>query len=136
MADSPASRRPGYGIIAASFLTTALLLAGVVSWFASTSPEGLEWCYQSRRYEKVEQNVRNESPVVVAIDRWQKKWSPMSDYTKRAAPLGALPNESKLSVAAWPHVDGWGSLAGVLGTAITLGLLYGVSRLIPKTSHD
>lgn len=140
-ADSPASRQPGYGVIAASFFATALLLAGVVSWFASTSPDGLEWSYQEHRYEKVEQNVRNQSPVVAAVDRWQQKWSPMSDYTKRSTPLGELPNESKPDeskpeVAAWPHVDGWGSLAGVLGTSITLGLLFGVSRLIPKTSHD
>lgn len=138
---SPASRQPGYGVIAASFFATALLLAGVVSWFASTSPDGLEWSYQERRYEKVEQNVRNQSPVVAAVDRWQQKWSPMSDYTKRSTPLGEVPNEnkpdeSKPEVAAWPHVDGWGSLAGVLGTSITLGLLFGVSRLIPKTSHD
>ena len=132
---SPATQRPGYGVVAASFLMTALLLAGVVSWFASTSPEGLEWCYQEHRYEKVERNVRNESPVIAAVDRWQKKWSPMSDYTKRAAPVGTLPNEGK-SAPAWPHVSGWGSLAGVLGTVITLVILYGLSRLIPKTSHD
>jgi cobalt/nickel transport system permease protein len=134
--DSPvATHRPGYGVVTVSLLVTALLMAGVVSWFASTLPDGLEWSYLEHRYGTVEHNVRNESPIVGAVDQWQSKWSLMSDYTSRETPLGTLPTvEGKSGV--WPNVDGWRSLAGVLGTIITLSLLYGVSRMIRRTAHD
>jgi cobalt/nickel transport system permease protein len=141
--DSPgAARRPGYAVVTASLLVTALLIAGVVSWFASTWPDGLEWSYREHRYQAAEQNVRNESPLIAAVDQWQSKWSLMSDYTKRAAPLGELSSaRTALAVegmagSAWPNLDGWRSLAGVLGTTITLSMLYGASRMIRRTVHD
>ncbi len=129
------SNRPGYGVVTVSLLVTALLMAGVVSWFASTLPDGLEWSYLEHRYGTVEQNVRNESPIVGAVDQWQSKWSLMSDYTSREAPLGTLPTAEGKS-SAWPNISGWRSLAGVLGTIITLCVLYGVSRMIRRTAHD
>ena len=104
------SNRPGYGVVTVSLLVTALLMAGVVSWFASTLPDGLEWSYLEHRYGTVEQNVRNESPIVGAVDQWQSKWSLMSDYTSREAPLGTLPTAEGKS-SAWPNISGWRSLA-------------------------
>jgi cobalt/nickel transport system permease protein len=83
--------RPGYSAVAASFVVTAMLLAGVVSWFASTWPDGLEWC------------------------------------------LGQLaPEGVSKTAASWPNPDGWRSLAGVLGTIVTLGMLYGASCLMRR----
>ena len=79
-ADSPAAaHRPGYGVVTVSLLVTAVLLAGVVSWFASTWPDGLQWSYLEHRYETAEKAVHNESPLVAAVDRWQSQWSPMTD---------------------------------------------------------
>ena len=119
----------------ASLLVTALLLAGVVSWFASTLPDGLEWSYSEHRYGAAEKAVQNRSPVVAAVDQWQTKWSPMTDYSRREAPLGQLPAaESSEPESAWPNADGWRSLAGVLGTIVTLGILYGLSRWMRKTA--
>ena len=79
--------------------------------------------------------------MVAAVDRWQSKWSLMSDYSRREAPLGELPAvgtnvaEDEKS-ATWPNLDGWRSLAGVLGTIVTLGLLFGVSRVMQRTVHN
>jgi cobalt/nickel transport system permease protein len=136
--DAPiAMHRPGYGVVTVSLLVTTLLIAGVVSWFASTWPDGLEWSYQEHRYGAVEQNVRNESPLIVAVNQWQAKWSLMTDYTKRETPLGTLPAEGKSSAgSAWPNLDGWRSLAGILGTVLTLGILYGASCMIRRTVQD
>jgi cobalt/nickel transport system permease protein len=131
-----AAQRPGYGAVAVSLLVTALLLAGVVSWFASTWPDGLEWSYREHRYGTAEQTVADRSPVMAAVDRWQSTWTPLPDYARRETPLGQLSAESSPSSAsAWPHPDGWSSLAGVVGTLVTLGLLYGASRLLPKTAR-
>ncbi|MGO8750430.1 MAG: energy-coupling factor ABC transporter permease [Thermoguttaceae bacterium] len=128
--------RPGYGVVIASLLGTALLLAGVVSWFASTCPDGLEWSYLEHRYEATGKAVRNESPVIAAVDRWQSKWSPMTDYTRRETPLGQAPAEETAErEPAWPRPDGWRSLAGLLGTIVTLSILYGASRWMRKHTH-
>jgi cobalt/nickel transport system permease protein len=124
-----ANARPGYGVVTASLLVTALLLAGVVSWFASTWPDGLEWSYLEHRYAAADTAVRNDSPIIAAIDQWQKKWSPMADYTRREAPLGQVSATAAAEPApVWPNYDGWRSLAGILGTIVTLGILYGASR--------
>jgi cobalt/nickel transport system permease protein len=132
------SHRPGFGMVAGSVLVTALLLAGVFSWFASTWPDGLEWSYQEHRYEAAERAVQNDSPVVAAVDRWQEKWSPMIDYTRREAPLGQLPDKTTAKVApapAWPDLDGWRSLAGVLGTVVTLGIVFVASHWMRRPTQ-
>lgn len=135
--ESPAvAARPGYSVVTGSLLATALLLAGVVSWFASTWPDGLEWSYLEHRYGAAEKVVDNASPVVAAVDQWQSQWSPMSDYTRREAPLGQTPTETAVQrAAAWPDFDGWRSVAGLLGTMITLSFLYGLSRWMHKPAH-
>jgi hypothetical protein len=110
-------------------LVTAGLLAGVVSWFASTCDEGLEWCLKQHD-AAAGPAVANDSPLVVAVDRWQSRWSPLTDYGRRQAPLGELPPAGAAEAAAsQTGPDGWRSLAGVLGTLVTLGLLYGAARL-------
>lgn len=138
--DSPvAAHRPGYGVVSASILVTALLLAGVASWFASTLPDGLEWSYAEHHYGDVRQNIRNESPVVEAVDRWQSRWSPLTDYTRRETPLGTTSATATTAADkpdAWPNVDGWRSMAGVLGTIVTLGVLFVVSRMFRRTAHE
>ncbi|HYW79387.1 MAG TPA: energy-coupling factor ABC transporter permease, partial [Thermoguttaceae bacterium] len=132
-----AASRPGYSVVIASLLVTALFVAGVVSWFASTLPDGLEWSYLEHCYGVAERTVQNDSPIVAAVDRWQSKWSPMADYTRREAPLGQLPADgTNQSTSVWPVADGWRSLAGVLGTIVTLSILYGASCWIRKTGHS
>ena len=128
-----ASTRPGYFVVTASFLVTAMLLAGIVSWFASSWPDGLEWSYLGHRYAAAEKAVSNESAAVAAVDHWQRKWSPMTDYGRRQAPLGELPPDGAAEAAStWPNLNGWRSLAGVLGTIVTLGILYRASRVMRK----
>lgn len=133
---SDVASRPGYGIVIASLLVTAMLLAGVVSWFASTLPDGLDWSYTEHRYATAEPVVVNDSPTIAAVDRWQSKWSPMTDYTRREAPLGQLPGGKASPLSdAWPNADGWRSLAGILGTVVTLGVLFCLSRWMRAASH-
>jgi cobalt/nickel transport system permease protein len=113
-----------------------MLLAGIVSWFASTWPDGLEWSYLGHRYAAAEKAVSSDSAVVAAVDRWQSKWSPMTDYGRRQVPLGELPPDGAAEAAStWPNPDGWRSLAGVLGTIVTLGMLYGASRAMRKPNN-
>ncbi len=134
VADAP--QRLSRRAVVATLLATALLLAGVVSWFASASPDGLEWCHQERRYGDEDAVVENDSPTVAGVDSWQARWSPMSDYARRDAALGQTPapdaeptGEERLAAGAWPAPDGWTSLAGVVGTVMTLGVVYVVATV-------
>jgi len=117
-----AAYRPGYRVVAASLLVTALLLAGVVSWFASTLPEVLEGSDLHHSSGAAAQAVRNDSPVIAAVDQLQRKWAPLPDYNRREAPP-----------PSWSEPNGWRSLAGVLGTIVTLAILYALSRWMQKS---
>jgi len=125
--------------VAVSLVVTALLLAGVVSWFASSHPDGLEWSYLEHNYGGTEAAVRPPSPTIAAVDEFQSRYSPMPDYSGRAADLGAVAPESEPEEAAedaWPNVNGWGSLAGLTGTALTLLIVYALSIILrPKADR-
>jgi len=133
-ADDP-SQRLGRKAVAASLVITSVLVAGVVAWFASGYPDGLEWSYLEHRYGDREESVAEPAPTIAAVGEWQSKYSPLSDYTRREAPLGEVAaeiEEDEEGESTWPAVDVWGSLAGILGTAVTLALVYGIARLLRR----
>jgi cobalt/nickel transport system permease protein len=116
-ADLPAgnakfSKRALYATLAGFTVITA---AGL-SLLASELPDGLEWSYLHRPEEPgFESLIRNESPVVAAVDTFQAKYSAMPDYTLRSAAS---------TQAAWT------SFAGVAGSAATMALIWLTARLI------
>jgi cobalt/nickel transport system permease protein len=126
-----AGGRLSRGMVVASLAVTAALLAGVVSWFASSYPDGLEWSYLEHRYDNAGSAVAEPSGTVAAVTSWQTKWSPMTDYTKRAAPLGEEP-KGEGEATSTSAVNPWGSLAGLIGTAVTLAIVYAAALLLRR----
>lgn len=114
-----AGRRFSPRAVGASLLATALLLAGVVSWFASSHADGLESALD-RPYGQTDGALSEPSPAVTRATEFQAGLAPLPDYT-RPSPGG---DDGQAAEAAWPAVDGWGSLAGVVGTVVTLGVVY------------
>jgi cobalt/nickel transport system permease protein len=142
-------------MVAGSLLMTAVLLAGVLSWFASPYADGLEWSYLERDYGRSGPSVENPDSAAASMDQWQAKYSPLTDYSKRPAAFGDVPTEEdtpetsetvggaasdesqdEAAEGAWPAVDGWGSLAGLIGTAVTLLLLWTLARLLRKPDRS
>ena len=122
--------------VLASLLVTAGLLAGMVSWLASTHEDGLEWSV-AQKYGQVQGAVDNNDPAVVAVSAVQARFSPLPDYSIRTAPQSEAqsPKETSADVqqaSQWPNVSGWGSLAGLIGTAVTLTGLYACGRLLRR----
>ncbi len=96
----------------------ALATAGVLSWFASTHPDGLEWSIQGvTGKEELEARKQGVHGLMGAL---QEKLSFLPDYDFRK-PEGE--NEGKKET--WGEVNPGKSLAGVLGALMTL-LLTGV----------
>lgn len=113
---------------AVTLTVAALLLAGVASWFASASPDGLEWSCTHRQYGAVAENIRNNSAVAAAVEAWQSRWTPMPDYAQRTSSFGTLTAVESTASPAWPSVDPWHSLAGVSGAFFVLLALFAVKR--------
>ena len=121
--------------VAFSLVITALLLAGVVSWFASSYPDGLEWSYLKHEYGDAQVAIKPPSDAILAADNIQAKYAPLPDYSARPAPLGAIaagPADEATTADAWPNVTGWGSLAGVIGTIGTLVIVYIAAVLLGR----
>ncbi|PKN71478.1 MAG: cobalamin biosynthesis protein CbiM [Deltaproteobacteria bacterium HGW-Deltaproteobacteria-12] len=113
---------PGAGIpiknILMVFATLAVLTGGILSWFASTSPDGLEWSIEkiTGKGELAEQE-KGIAPVLKEI---QEKTAFLPDYNFRSAAREAGKNAESSS---WPGVKAGASVSGILGSAIVLGLV-------------
>ncbi|MDP1761542.1 MAG: energy-coupling factor ABC transporter permease, partial [Deltaproteobacteria bacterium] len=97
----------------------AVVAGGILSWFASTHPDGLEWAIKGvTGKEEVEAPKAGAHGVLAALQE-KLAFLPDYDFKKPEGEKEAKKEES------WPDVNPGRSLAGVLGAAITL-LLVGV----------
>jgi cobalt/nickel transport protein len=101
---APRLRRRGLWLAG---LLVALLVAGVGSWYASGSPDGLEWAAEQAGFA----DTARDSGAA---------GSPLADYSVAGV------EEERLS----------GGLAGVLGVAVTLLLAGGLTLLVRRRSAD
>ncbi|OGR27256.1 MAG: cobalamin biosynthesis protein CbiM [Desulfobacca sp. RBG_16_60_12] len=108
----------------------AVVAGGVLSWFASTHPDGLEWAIQGvTGKEEVEAPKAGAHGVLASL---QKKLAFLPDYDFRK--LEGEPEAKKEE--SWPDVNPGKSLAGVLGAAITLLLVGAIGFGLKKyASH-
>lgn len=78
----------------------ALLTAGLLSWFASSQPDGLEWSLAHA--------------------------SAQTELVSPAAAVGQSGPGVPATAPAWPAVDAGKSLAGIVGGVVTLSLVMGL----------
>jgi hypothetical protein len=88
-------------------LLVALLVAGVGSWYASGSPDGLEWAAEESGFSDTARDSAAAS-------------SPLADY----------------AVAGVEHERLSGGLAGVVGVAVTLVLAGGLTVLVRRRGRE
>lgn len=88
-------------------LAVALVVAGVVSWYASASPDGLEWAAEQAGFLDTAEDSAAAG-------------SPLADYG--VAGVGS----ERLS----------GGLAGVVGVLVTLLLAGGLTMLLRRRGRD
>lgn len=125
------SNRPIKSVLLA-FLACAVITAGVISWFASEDPDGLEWS-MGRVTGKAELKAP-EQGMYRALAALQEKSAWFPGYNlKKSVEAGAQPqpgvsrqNES---------IDTDASVAGIVGTILTLLLAFFTGLLLKKKSR-
>lgn len=125
-AAAPAVAQPG-GLrsLWAALGVAALLVGGAGSWFASTKADGLEWSIaQAGRGHEPAAPDQGLHPVLA---RAQDALALLPGYAWRSEPKTAAQTP-----APWPAVDAGTSLAGVLGSVLTLALVSGVALLLRR----
>jgi cobalt/nickel transport system permease protein len=81
-------------------VVSILLIAGVLSLFASTFPDGLDWVAKTQGFEKLAANIRVITPT------------PFADYQ--------IPGLRKIGT----------SIAGLTGSGICFGIAFGLAQIV------
>jgi cobalt/nickel transport system permease protein len=116
---SPGARVHSHKPLLLGLALFAVVTGGMLSWFASTHPDGLEW---SMRGVTGREELEAPREGVHGVLAWiQEKFSFLPDYDFRK-PEGEKAGKQEES---WPEISPGKSLAGILGAAMTL-LLAGV----------
>jgi cobalt/nickel transport system permease protein len=102
----------------------ALFTGGVLAWFASTQPDGLEWSVQQVAASAPPRAAPQGLHARLANLQQQVAWLPA--YALPANRDDATPAGRPPASAAWPAVEPSTSLAGVVGGAVTLALVIAV----------
>jgi cobalt/nickel transport system permease protein len=97
-------------------VVAAAIAGGVLSWFASSNPDGLEWAmFKTSGKEE----LKSQETVHTSLAGIQEKTSFLTDYGfKKSEPAEAEP-EADLKMP-WPAVDSGRSVSGLIGGALTL----------------
>jgi cobalt/nickel transport system permease protein len=121
----PAARAHSHKPLLLGLALFALVAGGMLSWFASTHPDGLEWSIKG--VSGKEQLEAPKAGVHGAMAWMQDKLAflPDYDFQKPEEEKGAKPEweqEGKKG-EGWPEISAGKSLSGVLGAAMTLLLV-------------
>lgn len=113
----PIEKRVSLKKVLVVFAIFALITGGMLSWFASTHPDGLEWSIEKvfGRPELPE----SEGGIHSTLKGVQERTAFMPDYNfKQEEQAADVPSPS----ATWPAIETGTSTAGLIGALIVLGL--------------
>jgi len=124
----PAAARVSMRRVLLTLALAALITGGVLSWFASTHPDGLEWSME-KVFGRAELPVSEEG-VIPAFKKIQEKTAIMPDYDFRKE----NPTEEGGGAEQWPAVSKGVSVSGMLGSlmVMVMVLLIGISIKFAK----
>lgn len=110
----------------------ALITAGAVSWFASTHPDGLEWSVAGvSGKEAIE---APEDGIHAVLSHVQKMTAFLPDYSFKHE-AEAAPKAESGGEGGWPAVEPGTSVAGIVGSLITLLLALAIGYTLRRWSR-
>ena len=117
----------GKGISIKPVLITLILIAaftgGMLSWFSSSNPDGLEWSIARSSGDRVLQSSGGR--IHALLSAVQKKIAFLPDYNfrKDEPEEPAIGERTKEKEDPWPSVSAGTSISGLLGGAMSLALV-------------
>jgi cobalt/nickel transport system permease protein len=107
--------------------TAAIVTGGLLSWFASANPDGLEW---SMFRVSGREELEADSGVHERLGAIQEKTAFLPEYGfKKPAHEGAAEEEG---APAWPAPDAGTSTSGIVGGALTLLVAVAIGWLLRR----
>jgi len=107
------------------FLVAAVVTGGVLSWFASSNPDGLEWAiFKTAGTEDLYTPAKNIHSALADV---QEKTALLPDYGLKSK----KPKQAAQAPRSEPAVDTGKTVSGLVGGALTL-LLAGLLRFVLK----
>lgn len=105
----------------------AVICGGVLSWFASTHPDGLEWSmFRVAGKEEIEQPGKRVYTSAAGV---QERLAFLPDYGFKRSETGLAGKTASSGDDSWPSVNAGTTVAGLVGGGITL-LLAGLSGFL------
>jgi cobalt/nickel transport system permease protein len=128
VADSlPGTIRVSRKAVLATLAVFALVTGAGLSLLACNLPDGLEWSYAKRPDQPdFRPAVSNYDARITAVDDFQSKYSPLPDYSARAAKFGRVAQQQAHAGA------GWTSFAGVVGSLVTMVVIWLAATILRK----
>lgn len=108
--------------ILAGLLVVAVLTGGIMSWFASANPDGLEWSIE-KVFGKPEL-PEQERGIASELKKLQKKTTFLPDYNFKTGENKAGGQESGKGEKPWPSAEAGTSISGILGSGMVLSLIF------------
>jgi cobalt/nickel transport system permease protein len=104
-----------------------VIVGGVLSWFASANPDGLEWAmFKTSGVEELE----SKDGIHESLSALQKKTAFLPDYGFKQGETQAEPEAA--SGPAWPAIEPGTSVAGIVGGALVLLVSFMIGFLLRR----
>jgi cobalt/nickel transport system permease protein len=124
---------PGWKPVLLGLAVATLLVGGILSWFASSHPDGLEWAmFHTSGHEEL---AAPEAGVHRSLASLQEKTTFLPDYGFKEGETVVPVEETEGAAAVWPVVDAGTSVSGLLGGLLTVVLVAAIGWLIKKRSR-
>lgn len=102
-------------------LIVTVLTGGIMSWFASANPDGLEWSIE-KIFGKPEL-PEQEHGIASVLKKIQEKTAFLPDYSFKKPEGSSEGPEAGEGEPSWPAVEGGTSLSGIIGALIVFGFI-------------
>ncbi|UCE78483.1 MAG: energy-coupling factor ABC transporter permease [Nitrospiraceae bacterium] len=113
-----------------TFFLITVFIVGVLSWFASKNPDGLEWSLE-QMYGKSELSEQ-DSRVSRALNRFQEKTAIFPDYRVKKGNEKIPGNRDTATDATWPQAESDTTVSGLAGAFMVLCLIFALGFGIKK----
>jgi len=119
------------GVVLLGFFVATLLTAGILSWYASAHPDGLEWAIA--KVTGREEIAEPETGIFPALAALQQKTAFFPDYSLPGSADSSVREPAENGAASSASIVDLGtSVAGILGSLITLALASLAAFLLRK----